>query len=127
MQGRSQADPIKVLLADDHTMFREGIARVLSDYGGLEPRDSGQSPPAARPSQHQRPVLVGGHGEADGLVDVAQPGGALVFGAELLALEFLPGLGPDPVGLQAVDAERVVGRALLGDRGMLAHDATAAH
>jgi DNA-binding NarL/FixJ family response regulator len=36
MQGRSQADPIKVLLADDHTMFREGIARVLSDYGGLE-------------------------------------------------------------------------------------------
>jgi DNA-binding NarL/FixJ family response regulator len=25
-----------VLLADDHTMFREGIARVLSDYGGLE-------------------------------------------------------------------------------------------
>ena len=36
MQGRSQADPIKVLLADDHTMFREGIASVLADYGGIE-------------------------------------------------------------------------------------------
>lgn len=36
MQGRSEADPIKVLLADDHTMFREGIASVLADYGGVE-------------------------------------------------------------------------------------------
>ncbi|MBA2782032.1 MAG: response regulator transcription factor [Rubrobacteraceae bacterium] len=36
MQGRSEADPIKVLLADDHTMFREGIASVLADYGGIE-------------------------------------------------------------------------------------------
>jgi DNA-binding NarL/FixJ family response regulator len=36
MQGRSQADPIKVLLADNHTMFREGIVSVLADYGGIE-------------------------------------------------------------------------------------------
>jgi DNA-binding NarL/FixJ family response regulator len=36
MQGRNQADPIKVLLADNHTMFREGIASVLADYGGIE-------------------------------------------------------------------------------------------
>jgi DNA-binding NarL/FixJ family response regulator len=36
MQGRSEAHPIKVLLADNHTMFREGIARVLADYGGIE-------------------------------------------------------------------------------------------
>jgi DNA-binding NarL/FixJ family response regulator len=36
MHGRSQADPIKVLLADDHTMFREGIASVLAGYGGIE-------------------------------------------------------------------------------------------
>ncbi len=36
MQGRSEADPIKVLLADDHTLFREGIASVLADYGGME-------------------------------------------------------------------------------------------
>src|SRR5687768_10029958 len=36
MQGRSEADPIRVLLADDHTMFRESIASVLADYGGIE-------------------------------------------------------------------------------------------
>ena len=25
-----------VLLADDHTMFREGLAELLTSYGGLE-------------------------------------------------------------------------------------------
>jgi DNA-binding NarL/FixJ family response regulator len=30
------ADPIKVLLADDHTMFREGLAGILASYGGME-------------------------------------------------------------------------------------------
>jgi DNA-binding NarL/FixJ family response regulator len=28
--------PIRVLLADDHTMFRQGLARVLARYGGME-------------------------------------------------------------------------------------------
>src|SRR5215217_5078550 len=28
--------PIRVLLADDHTMFREGLVRILASYGGLE-------------------------------------------------------------------------------------------
>ena len=36
MQGRREAHPIKVLLADDHTMFREGLASVLADYGGMK-------------------------------------------------------------------------------------------
>jgi DNA-binding NarL/FixJ family response regulator len=36
MQGRSEADPIKVLLADNHTMFRQGIASVLAEYGSIE-------------------------------------------------------------------------------------------
>jgi DNA-binding NarL/FixJ family response regulator len=36
MRGRSEGDPIRVLLADDHTMFRQGIASVLADYGGME-------------------------------------------------------------------------------------------
>ncbi len=36
MRGRSEADPIRVLLADDHTMFREGLASVLTDYGCME-------------------------------------------------------------------------------------------
>lgn len=36
MLGRSKTDPIKVLLADNHTMFRQGIAKVLADFGGME-------------------------------------------------------------------------------------------
>lgn len=36
MEGSSEAAPIRVLLADDHTMFRQGIAGVLADYGGME-------------------------------------------------------------------------------------------
>jgi DNA-binding NarL/FixJ family response regulator len=28
--------PIRVLLADDHTMFREGLASLLTSYGGME-------------------------------------------------------------------------------------------
>lgn len=33
---RSSSEPIKVLLADDHTLFREGLAGLLAAYGGLE-------------------------------------------------------------------------------------------
>jgi DNA-binding NarL/FixJ family response regulator len=37
MQGHRNANGyIKVLLADDHTMFRQGIARVLDGYAGME-------------------------------------------------------------------------------------------
>jgi DNA-binding NarL/FixJ family response regulator len=36
MQGPSTGDPVRVLLADDHTMFREGLASVLASYGGIE-------------------------------------------------------------------------------------------
>ncbi len=30
------AQSITVLLADDHTMFREGLAGLLASYGGME-------------------------------------------------------------------------------------------
>lgn len=32
----TENQPTRVLLADDHTMFREGLARLLATYGGLE-------------------------------------------------------------------------------------------
>jgi DNA-binding NarL/FixJ family response regulator len=35
--GNTRANgSIRVLLADDHTMFREGLARILASYGGME-------------------------------------------------------------------------------------------
>jgi DNA-binding NarL/FixJ family response regulator len=35
-ENPSPARPIRVLLADDHTMFRQGLAGVLASYGGIE-------------------------------------------------------------------------------------------
>jgi DNA-binding NarL/FixJ family response regulator len=36
MQYRDAKSSVRVLLADDHTMFREGLANVLASYGGIE-------------------------------------------------------------------------------------------
>lgn len=50
---------IKVLLADDHTLFREGLAGLLAKYGGLEivaqvPNDEG----ALRLTREHKPDVV---------------------------------------------------------------------
>jgi DNA-binding NarL/FixJ family response regulator len=34
--GETRDAPIRVLLADDHTMFRQGLAGVLASYGAME-------------------------------------------------------------------------------------------
>jgi DNA-binding NarL/FixJ family response regulator len=35
-ERRTTNEPIKVLLADDHTMFRQGLAGILTSYAGME-------------------------------------------------------------------------------------------
>jgi DNA-binding NarL/FixJ family response regulator len=35
-QNVNTSVPIRVLLADDHTMFRQGLAGILASYGGME-------------------------------------------------------------------------------------------
>jgi DNA-binding NarL/FixJ family response regulator len=35
-ENRNANKPIRVLLADDHTMFREGLAGILASYAGME-------------------------------------------------------------------------------------------
>ena len=35
-EGDEAARPVRVLLADDHTMFRQGLAGILASYGGME-------------------------------------------------------------------------------------------
>jgi len=35
-ENPGSARPIRVLLADDHTMFTQGLAGVLASYGGIE-------------------------------------------------------------------------------------------
>ena len=36
MQDRDAERPVKVLLTDDHTMFRQGLANILAAYGSIE-------------------------------------------------------------------------------------------
>jgi DNA-binding NarL/FixJ family response regulator len=36
MEGRNSKSAIKILLADDHTMFRQSLARLLASYEDLE-------------------------------------------------------------------------------------------
>ena len=35
-ENPGSARPIRVLLADDHTMFRQGLAGILASYGAIE-------------------------------------------------------------------------------------------
>ena len=58
-QGRKTNRPIRVLLADDHTLFRQGIASVLSSYGGLEIVDElPNDEEALRLAQEEKPDVV---------------------------------------------------------------------
>ena len=46
MQASGAREPVRVLLADDHTMFRQGLAGILASHGGMEvvgevPNDEG--------------------------------------------------------------------------------------
>ena len=57
--GETNRSPIRVLLADDHTLFRQGIAGLLTSYGGLEiiaevPNDQ----EALRLTQQEKPDVV---------------------------------------------------------------------
>ena len=59
-EGNSETNrPIRVLLADDHTLFRQGLAGLLASYGGLEiiaqvPNDRD----ALRLAQQEKPDVV---------------------------------------------------------------------
>ena len=60
MQDNDSSSPIKVLLADDHTMFRQGLASVLATYGGIEvvaQTNNGQRA-VARAREHKPDVVV---------------------------------------------------------------------
>lgn len=59
-EGNNETNrPIRVLLADDHTLFRQGLAGLLASYGGLEiiaqvPNDED----ALRLTQEEKPDVV---------------------------------------------------------------------
>jgi DNA-binding NarL/FixJ family response regulator len=58
-EHKTNQPPIRVLLADDHTLFRRGLAELLASYGGLEivgevPNDQ----EALRLAQQESPDVV---------------------------------------------------------------------
>ena len=59
MVGENRDGPIRVLLADDHTMFREGLAGLLASYGGMEVlADVPNDEEALRLARELRPDVV---------------------------------------------------------------------
>ena len=60
-------EPIKILLADDHTLFREGVAEIFAADAGLEvvgEAENGEE--AVALAQNERPAVV--------LLDIQMPG-----------------------------------------------------
>jgi DNA-binding NarL/FixJ family response regulator len=60
MPDRDTEKPVRVLLADDHTMFRQGLANVLASYGGIEvvAETTNDEGAVARAREHKPDVVV---------------------------------------------------------------------
>jgi DNA-binding NarL/FixJ family response regulator len=58
-KASNTGEPIRVLLADDHTMFRESIAGVLASYGGMEVvGQTGNDERAVEMARRTRPAVL---------------------------------------------------------------------
>jgi DNA-binding NarL/FixJ family response regulator len=58
MPDRDTEKPVRVLLADDHTMFRQGLANVLASYGGIEVVAETTNDEGAVAREHKPDVVV---------------------------------------------------------------------
>ena len=77
-------DPIRVLLADDHPIYRDGVARTLSDAGGIDVvGQASDGEMAVQLAERLHPDLV--------LLDLSMPGGGgLAALSRILALDTAP-------------------------------------
>ena len=58
-ERKANRPPIRVLLADDHTLFRRGLAGLLASYGGLQIVDEvPNDQEALRLAQYEKPDVV---------------------------------------------------------------------
>lgn len=72
------SEPVRLVLVDDHPLFREGVAHALSSDGGLSVVGQGESAAAARDLTRQlEPDIL--------LLDLDMPGGGLSVIAEIIA------------------------------------------
>jgi two-component system nitrate/nitrite response regulator NarL len=61
------ADPIRVVVADDHPLYREGVARILSDDGLTVLAQAADAKAAAEAAERLRPDVI--------LLDLSMPEG----------------------------------------------------
>ncbi len=76
-------DEIRIIIADDHPLYREGVARILSEAPPLVVvGQAGSADEAVEAALRQRPDVV--------LLDLSMPGGGLAAIARLLATDPAP-------------------------------------
>jgi len=73
-----QRRPIRVVIADDHPLYRDGVARTLAEAGGIAPvAEVGSADEAEAAAAAHRPDLV--------LLDISMPGGGVDAARRVLA------------------------------------------
>ncbi len=76
-------EPIRVVVADDHPLYREGVSRSLSDSDGIDVVGEGQDADSAvELAERLRPDIV--------LLDISMPGGGISALRRIMALDDPP-------------------------------------
>jgi two-component system, NarL family, nitrate/nitrite response regulator NarL len=79
------SEPIRVLLADDHTLFRQGLRHLLADHPRLKiVGEAASADEAVRQAQQLKPDVV--------LMDLHMPGGGGIEATRILRAE-MPDVG----------------------------------
>jgi two-component system, NarL family, nitrate/nitrite response regulator NarL len=79
----TQTQPIRVCIADDHPLFREGVVRTLSESEALlVVGEAGDADGAVRIAAAERPDLI--------LLDVSMPGGGLAALTQIMNMDAPP-------------------------------------
>jgi two-component system nitrate/nitrite response regulator NarL len=79
------SEPIRVLLADDHTLFRQGLRRLLADHPRLKiVGEAANADEAVREARRLKPDVI--------LMDLHMPGGGGIEATRILRGE-LPNVG----------------------------------
>ena len=103
---------MRILLADDHPLFRDGVASLLRTWGHEVVGQAGTAEEAVTMSAAIRPDLV--------LMDVRMPGSGVAATREITAARLATGAGPAIVMLTASEDEDDLFEAIrAGARGYL--------
>ena len=108
---------IRIVIADDHPLYREGVARVLSDMEGLEVVAQAEDAEGAVAAvAGARPDVV--------LLDISMPGGGIAALGRILALPEAPKVAMLTVSEDDDDILRALKAGALGYvlKGIGAHD-----